>query len=228
MSRRKLRDVILEKSEIIRVRNMAGNNLQKRMLYDKDIREPLFDFLEERYGKVRILEEKCTGKARADVVMITPDTLYGIEIKSDADTYARLDKQVKNYNWYYDKNMIVAGTSHAAHIKEHVPEWWGILTVEPDENGEVDFYVLREPGKNPKVKEERKITILWRTELNHLLEKNKLPKYRDKSKKFVQDKLMEKVPGEILWPQAYEELFERDYNTIGQEIEEFRKKRSLA
>lgn len=212
----------------VKVGKMAENDTQKRMLYDKDIREPLFDFLEERYGKVRILEEKCTGKARADVVMITPDTLYGIEIKSDADTYARLDKQVKNYNWYYDKNMIVAGTSHAAHIKEHVPEWWGIFTVELDENGEVDFYVLREPGENPKVKEERKITILWRTELNHLLEKNKLPKYRDKSKKFVQDKLMEKVPGEILWPQAYEELFERDYNTIGQEIEEFRRKRSLA
>ena len=28
------------------------------MLLDKDIREPLFEFLEERYGKVRILEEK--------------------------------------------------------------------------------------------------------------------------------------------------------------------------
>ena len=39
-----------------------------------------------------ILEEKRTGSARADVVMITPDFLYGIEIKSDADTYARLEK----------------------------------------------------------------------------------------------------------------------------------------
>lgn len=25
------------------------------MLYDKDIREPLFDFLEEEFGKVRII-----------------------------------------------------------------------------------------------------------------------------------------------------------------------------
>ena len=31
------------------------------MLYDKDIREPLFDFLEEMYGKIRILEEKQIG-----------------------------------------------------------------------------------------------------------------------------------------------------------------------
>ena len=58
------------------------------MLYDKDIREPLFDFLEEMYGKIRILEEKQIGKSRADIVMVLPDLVAGIEIKSDADTYA--------------------------------------------------------------------------------------------------------------------------------------------
>ena len=31
------------------------------MLYDKDIRDPLFDFLEERYHKIRIIEEKQMG-----------------------------------------------------------------------------------------------------------------------------------------------------------------------
>ena len=31
------------------------------MLYDKDIREPLFEFLEERYGKTRFLEEQVMG-----------------------------------------------------------------------------------------------------------------------------------------------------------------------
>ncbi|MBQ7706713.1 MAG: sce7726 family protein [Lachnospiraceae bacterium] len=192
------------------------------VLYDKDIREPLFDFLEETYGKIRIIEEKQTGSARADVVMITPEVLYGIEIKSDADTYTRLDKQVENYNSYYDRNIIVVGSSHAHHVKEHVPDWWGIITVEVNDAGEADFYVVRNPEDNPKVKDERKITILWRPELNHLLEKNNLPKYKEKSKLFVQEKLLEKVSGEILWPQAYEELFERDYTTISEKINEYR------
>ena len=124
-----------------------------RVLYDKDIREPLFFFLEETYGKIRILEEKRTGSAR------------------------------------------------------------------------VDFYVIREAADNPKVKDKRKITILWRTELNRLLERNKLPKYLQRSKQFVQEKLIERVPGDVLWPQAYDELFERDYNTIEQEIEDFRRER---
>ena len=45
------------------------------MLYDKDIREPLFDFLEERYGKTRIIEEKQVGRSRADVIMVRPASL---------------------------------------------------------------------------------------------------------------------------------------------------------
>ena len=51
------------------------------MLKDKDIREPLFDFLEEQYGKTRIIEEKTMGKSRADVVMVLEEELVGIEIK---------------------------------------------------------------------------------------------------------------------------------------------------
>ena len=61
-----------------------------KRLYDKDIREPLFFFLEETYGKVRFFEEKIIGKSRADIMMVTEGALIGIEIKSDADTYARL------------------------------------------------------------------------------------------------------------------------------------------
>ena len=196
------------------------------VLHDRDIREPLFDFLEERYGRVRILEEKQTGRARADVVMVTPRQLVGIEIKSDADTYARLKKQVQYYDQYYDRNIIVVGSTHAVHVREHVPEWWGIISAEwLDEKAErLDFYVLREASDNPKVKAERKLRILWRPELNHLLEKNRLAAYRQKSKEFVRKKCLEKIPEEILWPQVMDELFERDYNTIEEEIEEYRRK----
>lgn len=51
-------------------------------ILDKDIREPLFEFLEETYGKIRIIEEKTMGRSRADIVMVTTDSLWGIEIKS--------------------------------------------------------------------------------------------------------------------------------------------------
>lgn len=192
------------------------------MLRDKDIREPLFDFLEEVYGKVRILEEKTMGKSRADVVMVTPDALFGIEIKSDADTYARLGRQVKDYNQYYDYNYAVVGTSHALHVEEHIPEWWGIITAELVEDA-ADFYILRRPMRNPKVNWKKKISILWRPELAHIQELNGLPKYKEKSKLFVTDKILEKIPEETLQKQLCEELFERDYNTIAEEIRKYRR-----
>lgn len=36
------------------------------MFYDRDIREPLFEYLEERYEKVRILEEIQMKRCIAD------------------------------------------------------------------------------------------------------------------------------------------------------------------
>ena len=195
---------------------------EKNKLYDRDIREPLFEFLEDRFGKVRILEEKRAGRAVADVIMITPTAIYGIEIKSDADTYTRLEKQVSYYNLYFDRNIVVVGTSHAAHIAEHVPDFWGIITVEVDQEGKTDFYVLREPSTNPEVSDKHKISLLWRPELANIQAKNDLPRYPGKSKSYVQDVLLERVSPDILWPQMYVELFERDYTTIAQRINEYR------
>lgn len=191
------------------------------MLYDKDIREPLFDFLEETYGKIRILEEKQMGKSRADVVMVTQDSVCGIEIKSDADTYARLQRQVTDYDQYFDRNYIVVGTSHAMHVPEHVPDWWGIITVEMEEDA-VDFYILRQPMQNPNMVWEKKMSLLWRPELVHIQELNQMPKYKEKSKKFVIEKIILRIPPEILCKQVSEELFERDYNTIHEQINAYR------
>ena len=193
------------------------------MLYDKDIREPLFDFFDDIYGINRIIEEKQMGRSRADVVLVTPEAVYGVEIKSDADTYTRLKRQVRDYNLFYDYNYIVVGTSHAYHVQEHVPKCWGIITVEI-ENGKPDFYVLREPEKNPKVKWKRKLSMLWRPELAHIQEINNMPKYKQKSKDFVIDKIVEKIPEEILQFQFCEELMQRDYNEIGKIIEEYKRK----
>ena len=192
------------------------------MLYDKEIREVLFDFLDETYGKNRILEEKQIGKSRADVVMVIPDAIVGIEIKSDADTYARLKRQIRDYNKYFDYNYVVVGSTHGLHIEEHVPKCWGIITVEEMEDG-VDFYLLREATKNPKVQWKKKLSILWRPELAHIQELNNMYKYKQKSKEFVIDKILETVPEEVLQTQFCEELFERDYNTISDIIKEYKK-----
>ena len=197
------------------------------MLHDKDIREPLFDFLDELYGKNRIIEEKTMGRSRADVVMVTTEAIYGIEIKSDADTYARLSRQVKDYDKYFDFNYVVVGSSHAMHIREHVPWYWGVITVELVD-WVFDFYIFRKPEPNPKVIWKKKLEILWRPELAMLQKLNQMPKYKEKSKSFVVEKIVERLQnGKInelqLMKQMCEILLERDYNTIAKDLNSYRK-----
>ena len=217
------------------------------MLLDKDIREPLFDFLEERYGKVRILEEKTVGNSRADVVMVIPDKVVGIEIKSDADTYTRLESQVADYDLYFDQNIVVVGSTHAGHVAEHVPDYWGIISVEEYDTGiksdtdgkpvaegledgvsdklthKIDFYVVREMQPNPRADLLRTIRILWRPELAHIQETYSLPMYKGKSKDFVRTLIVDRLPAEIVHHEISEILFERDYAAMIEQIQEFRK-----
>lgn len=195
------------------------------MLKDQDIREPLFDFFDEKFGKVRIIEEKQIAKSRADVMLVLEEKLIGVEIKSDADTYARLARQVKDYNKFFDYNYVVVGSSHSKYIEEHVPEYWGIIEAISKEES-VEFNVLREPEINKRAqrtyKMKRKLSILWRPELSHIQEINGMPKYKQRSKDFVITKIMEKVPWDLLHRQISEELFQRDYNTISEAIKEWR------
>ena len=195
------------------------------MIYDKDIREPLYDYLELCYGKTRVLEEKTIGKSRADVFLVLPDCICGLEIKSDADSYARLATQVKDYDRFFDENIVVVGTSHAMHIEEHVPEHWGIITVEETENGP-DFYMLRKPERHTKTNWTRKLTLLWRPELSALLATFQMPKYAYMSKADVVKKIVAAVGGKIPEEQLFTEysrlLFERDYQKIAEIIQAYK------
>lgn len=187
------------------------------MLYDRDIREPVFDYLEERFGKTRVFEEKIIGRSRADILLLTEQQIIGLEIKSDADTYERLKRQVRDYNKYCDANYIIIGKSHEKHVEEHIPKVWGILTVQCRDK-EICIEEMRPAQENTKMKRDQQISLMWRPELQHLLEINHLPMYRQKSKKFVQQKLLEKMEWEVLKPQMCEELFERDYTLWDEEV----------
>ena len=180
------------------------------VLHDADIRDDLCVYLEEMYGRVRFFDELTIGKSRADIVMVTEQELIGVEIKSDADTYDRLSRQVKDYDRFFDRNYVVVGTTHAHHIREHVPEHWGVITVEADVNG-LDFYLLRQADKSPKMRFTNQMSLLWRIELASLQQENGLYKYPGKSKMFVKKYLVDSVDKDKLKKQMIETLFERDY-----------------
>lgn len=182
---------------------------------DPDIRDGLCLFLEEEYGRVRFLEELVIGKSRADIVMVTGDGLIGIEIKSDADTYARLPGQVKDYDRFFDYNILACGSSHGRHVSEHVPSHWGIITVEEDSK-DLDCYLLRKAQLSPKVKLKNQVRLLWRRELVDIQAKNGLYKYAGKSRAQVEKYILEAIGEEAMKNAVIEELFERDYSVFNE------------
>ncbi len=181
------------------------------MLKDSDIRDELCLFLEEEYGKIRFFEELVIGKSRADIVLVTEGGLIGVEIKSDADTYARLPGQIKDYDRFFDYNILACGSTHGQHAAEHVPSHWGIITLEK-ESDRLDCYVLRAPQRSSKVKLKNQVRLLWRRELANIQAKNGLYKYAGKSRAQVEKYIMETIGDDAMKKAVIEELFERDYS----------------
>ena len=72
------------------------------MLYDKDIREPLFEYIEDNFGKVRIIEEKQIGKSRADVMLVMDEKLIDIETPDGPITMAQAREKYgrRDFNVY--------------------------------------------------------------------------------------------------------------------------------
>lgn len=190
-------------------------------MLDKDMREPLFDYLDEYYGKIRIFEEKITGGSRADVIGIIDGSALGFEIKSDGDSYTRLKTQTADYDRLCDYNYLVVGKTHRKHAASHVPDHWGLLCIFDEGEGET-VECIRPPALNPGASLKKQIELLWRPELSRLQEWNGLPAYKQKSKLFVREMIVEKVPEEMLKRQMTDLLFERDYDLLLKEIEEAR------
>lgn len=176
------------------------------------MREPLFDFLDEQFGKIRVIEEKDIKSSRADVLGVLDGYIVGFEIKSDADSYTRLKTQVTDYDSFCDFCYIVVGESHRRHVAEHVPDHWGIIAV-TDEGTFLD----RGADDNPNARLEDQIHLMWKREMHRLLDMNGCPKYRNKSRAFLREYLISHIDHIILKKQMTDLIFERDYTIFDEQ-----------
>jgi hypothetical protein len=179
-------------------------------MLDREIRETLCTWLDSQYAKVRIFDELVIGSARADIITVT-DCLTGYEIKSDSDSYTRLEWQIPQYDKYFQKNFLVVGEQHRKSSEAHIPDYWGILCVHQSESA-IDLKILRSPDDNPNFSLSSQLTLLWRMELTNILIANRFPKYAKRSKRSICGFILEHVPQDRLQASICNELFERDYN----------------
>ncbi|MBR1739324.1 MAG: sce7726 family protein [Ruminococcus sp.] len=177
-------------------------------MLDPEIREKLFFRLETTSSKIRIFEEVIIGESRCDAFAVT-DKLTGFEIKSDADSYARLKSQIKSYDRFFNENYLVVGEKHRKSASAHIPDHWGLICV-----GE-DVEVIRSASASPKVSIKNQLRLLWKRELRRVLSRYSVHKYERCSRQYLTKRLMDFVDEERLLSEICAELFERDYVTEG-------------
>lgn len=111
------------------------------MILDPKIRAALVAHLRATDPSAAVLHEVPIRYAsgsydagRADVLAVS-DVVSGYEIKSDADSRARLARQVIAYGALCDFCTAVVGPRHLSHVRAELPATWGILVAEPAPGG---------------------------------------------------------------------------------------------
>ena len=167
---------------------------------DADIRPRLRHWIEAIYPKsifCRHFEEMRLGSAYganalgasskrkfavADFLVVNVEGMHAFEIKSDADTLNRLERQVPHYSAVCDTVSIVTTKKYYKKVKDIVPGWWGILipTKFPpakyikEKGTPLDLHRLE--TKNPGKEAVSVAAMLWRNDLIDLLYQKEVQK----------------------------------------------------
>jgi len=179
-------------------------------MIDSEIREVLCNYIDERFNKVRIIDEFVIGKSRADIATVT-NKLTGYEIKGDTDTYIRLPLQIKEYTRFFQENYLVVGESHRKSAEKHIPNEWGILVVYMSHDGPKIEMIRSSKTREKCIIIWNQLGLLWRNELVNILTKNGLKKCAGQTKLFIRRFLWKNVLPEKLLEQICDELFEREW-----------------
>lgn len=114
--------------------------------------------------QTRIVHELslCQAEARIDLAVVN-GRLTGWEIKTAADTLARLPVQEPVYSRVFDRVWLAADARHLDGAVGLIPPWWGIVRV-TERDGACRLVQVRRSRLNPNVDLGSLVRLLWREE----------------------------------------------------------------
>lgn len=180
-------------------------------LNDKDIRRIIYDSFSESKEETRILEEFPMGDSRADMLLVTRTKLIGLEIKSDRDSFVRLERQIRDYEKFFDTNYLVVGTYHVEEALRTVPAHWGIYEVYETEDGSYVMELVRGAGMALKDNTEEKLYLLWRNELMRIVRDYRLAKGNLQRKDKMISKIVRGLTVPVIQSEICSALLHREY-----------------
>lgn len=146
----------------------------------------------------------CGGKAIADVAVIN-GKMHCFEIKSDHDSFQRLENQIINYDAVFDEITIVVGKKFNKKALSFVPKHWGVLCIYQGNEDNVELNVIRESKPNKNVNAFNIAQFLWKEEAISLLNKYNIKGNHNRKRKW------------LLWECLSENL---QINTLKKEVRE--------
>lgn len=115
------------------------------------------------------------ARARVDIAVIN-GCVHGYEIKSEADTLKRFDRQLAIYSMCLEKLTYVCAERHLTELYSLTPKWCGILLVSKGPRSGLDFITVRKPNRNPGLDKPKLAHLLWRPEVIVLLTRLDAPR----------------------------------------------------
>lgn len=192
----------------------VDHNLKKYIVKnptcDKEIREKLTKDLEADKNNIKVIQELGLGyyNSRIDIAVINQE-LCGYEIKSDRDTFKRLDMQIYSYNNIFDRITIVLGRNKIEKAKEIIPDFWGMI-VAFKKDGKLLLKECRKAKLNKNVNLRGLVNLLWRIEIAQVLREAKLYKgLSGYSKLGLSDVVLRELPGDEIKSYVRETLIKR-------------------
>lgn len=132
------------------------------------------------------------GNRRADLVIIQGNYLIGFEIKSELDSLNKLNTQIDDYIKIFDKVYIVIAEKFKNHLEiRNLPKSVGILVKKQT------LQSKKEARQIKKFKKNDLLSILWRRDLEHLINKKGLD-IECLKRKVISDVKLEIIKKEII------------------------------
>lgn len=141
------------------------------VMNDAEIRLALINWLnQKKISPQKILNEITIsdGLARPDLIAIY-NYSHCYEIKGDNDQIQRILKQFAHYQASFKKNTLVTTQKHLKKALELLPSFWGII-VTINKNETIKFKYVRKSSHNPFYRKDIASKILWKAEMQKLLE----------------------------------------------------------
>ena len=150
--------------------------------------------------------EMAIGDSRVDICRINGSS-YAYEIKTEYDTFDRLDTQMRDYLKTFEKVYVIVPKSRVEDVKVHVPKSCGVISYRIDDHMNIVFSYVKRAEKNT-CDISFCINSLSSNDMSYLLKLLNVKDYKTRKEKL--HALLELTNSKSIWTQ-YRQLLRHKY-----------------